>query len=63
MGWTRQTVRLCDRDPKHAWGTAGIFAGMVADRFRRLSRADRRRPVLCLGLAAWRCATPLTFLR
>ena len=47
QGWTRETFAFAIAIQNLAWGVAGIFAGMVADRFGAFRVHHCRRPALC----------------
>jgi hypothetical protein len=59
MGWTRQSFALAIAIQNLSWGLIGIFVGMVADRFRCLSRARSGAPC-CMPWAwrGWPCRPP-----
>ncbi len=62
MDWTRQTFSFAMAIQNISWGLAGVFAGMVADRFGAMRVLLAGAVVYALGLVgmAW-ASTPLLF--
>jgi len=62
MDWTRQTFSFAIAIQNIAWGLAGVFAGMVADRFGAMRVLLAGAVAYALGLVgmAW-ATTPLLF--
>ena len=62
QGWTRETFAFAIAIQNIAWGTAGIFAGMVADRFGAFRVIIAGALFYAAGLFGMaHAATPLTF--
>jgi len=62
QGWTRETFAFAIAIQNIAWGTAGIFAGMVADRFGAFRVIIAGALFYAAGLYGMaHAATPLTF--
>ena len=62
QGWTRETFAFAIAIQNIAWGTAGIFAGMVADRFGAFRVIIVGALFYAAGLYGMaHAATPLTF--
>ena len=62
QGWTRQTFSLAIAVQNLAWGVAGVFAGMLADRLGAFRVLVLGAALYALGLAGMALApTPLLF--
>ncbi|MDO8279783.1 MAG: MFS transporter [Burkholderiaceae bacterium] len=62
QGWTRETFAMAIAIQNLSWGVAGIFAGMVADRFGAFKVVMAGGLIYAVGLAGMAAATtPLTF--
>ena len=63
MDWTRQSFSFAIENQNMAWGLAGVFAGMVADRFGALRVLMAGALAYALGLVGMAYAsTPLLFV-
>jgi MFS family permease len=56
-GWTRETFAFAMAVQNLAWGLAGPFAGMLADRFGAFRVLSWRRLLYALGLVLMALAT------
>ncbi|MDP3138786.1 MAG: MFS transporter, partial [Burkholderiaceae bacterium] len=62
QGWTRETFAMAIAIQNLSWGVAGIFAGMVADRFGAFKVVMAGGLIYAVGLAGMAAATtPLAF--